>query len=115
VTDRSKHLDRVDLGRQARTSAPDPLKARRPPPPAPLPRRLKTSPLHEQVVLLDDGPEADLTCGQVASGPRMSGRRGKGARKAARSAGEERPRSFTPCPALAAAALRAACEGRGQR
>ncbi len=104
MTDRSKRLDAIDLGHQARTSPPDPLKTPPPaPPPAPLPRRadeVEDLDPDEQVVLLDDEPEADLTCGQVASGPRMSGRRGKGARKAARPAGEERPRSFTPAQRL---------------
>lgn len=105
MTDRSKHQDPIRPAQSADSDPTSPLKAPPPPPPpAPLPRRreeVEDLDPDEEVVLLDDEPEEELTCGQVNTGPRMSGGRGKRAPgKAARPAGEERPRSFTPTQRL---------------
>lgn len=91
MTDRSNHDQPTQPGR--------PLKAPPvPPPPAPLPPRtdeVEDLDPDEEVVVLDD--EDVPTCGEVGTGPRMSGSRGRpSGKRGARSPDEERARSFTP-------------------
>lgn len=96
MTDRSNHDQPTQPGRPLKGPPP-------PPPPAPLPScagGVEDEGLHpdDLVVLDDEGP----TCGEVGTGPRMSGRRGAGKAKKGgpRTHDEERTRSFTPAQRL---------------